>query len=92
VVIVQADIFEATGSVTICGLTTDPSDVPLIRPEITPTSGNGLKLPSRILVDKITTLPRANLGERIGHLEKDDMGRLNRAMLVFLGLAGQVRA
>ena len=41
-----------------------------------------------MMVDKLTTMPRANIGERLGQLEASDVVRLNRAVLVFLGLAG----
>lgn len=40
------------------------------------------------MVDKITTVPRSKLGEHIGHLGDDDMLRLSRALVVFVGLAG----
>jgi mRNA interferase MazF len=40
------------------------------------------------MVDKITTVPKSKLGERIGGLGDDDMVRLGRAIMVFLGLAG----
>jgi mRNA interferase MazF len=40
------------------------------------------------MVDKITTVPRGKLGEQVGRLGDDDMVRLGRAILVFLGLAG----
>jgi mRNA interferase MazF len=40
------------------------------------------------MVDKITTVPRSKLGEHIGGLSADDMIRLSRALVVFLGLAG----
>jgi mRNA interferase MazF len=39
-------------------------------------------------VDKLTTVPRAKVGRMIGRLDDDDILRLNRAILVFLGLAG----
>ena len=39
------------------------------------------------MVDKITTMPRANVHERIGRLADSDLIRLDRALLVFLGLA-----
>jgi mRNA interferase MazF len=39
------------------------------------------------MVDKITTVPKAKAGARIGWLEDEDMLRLNQAVLVFLGLA-----
>lgn len=40
------------------------------------------------MVDKITTVPRSKLGERIGRLGDQDMIRLGRAVVVFFGLAG----
>ena len=43
---------------------------------------------SRLMVDKITTTPKAKLGTRMGSLADDDMVRLNRAMMIFQGLAG----
>jgi len=43
------------------------------------------------MVDKITTVPRAGLGSRIGRLDDEDILRLNQAMLVFLGLARSSR-
>lgn len=39
------------------------------------------------MVDKVTTMPRASLGAHIGRLADDDMVRLNRALVVFLGIA-----
>ena len=36
VVIVQDDRFEATGSVTVCALTSDPTDAPLFRILLSP--------------------------------------------------------
>ena len=54
---------------------------------VTPTPRNGLKQPLRLMVDKITTVRKARLGDHIGRLEDEDLMRLNRAMTVFLGLA-----
>jgi hypothetical protein len=55
---------------------------------IEPDNTNQLRDPSRLMVDKITTVPRSKLGERMGRLGDDDRVRLGRAALVFLGLAG----
>ena len=88
VVIIQDDRFDATASVTICAMTTDPTDAPLFRLVIEPDASNQLRETSRLIVDKITTMPRSKLGERIGRLTDEDMIRLARATLVFLGLAG----
>ena len=40
------------------------------------------------MVDKLTTVPRSKLGEHVGRLNDEDMVRLGRAIMVFLGLAG----
>ena len=88
VVIIQDDRFDATSSVTVCALTTDPTEAPLIRLRVQPDSLNGLHDPSSLMVDKITTVPRSKLGAQMGRLADEDMVRLGRAVLVFLGLAG----
>lgn len=88
VVVVKDDRFDATASVTICAFTTDPTEAPLLRLEVTPSERNGLERPSRLMVDKVTTVPKSRLGERLGRLEAEDVVRLNRSLLVFLGLAG----
>jgi mRNA interferase MazF len=40
------------------------------------------------MVDKITTMSRLKMGERIGRLADEDMVALSRAIVVFLGVAG----
>ncbi len=88
VVIIQDDRFDATDSLTVCAFTTDPTDAPLFRLLVEPNAQNGLRLPSRLMADKLTTVPKGKLGARIGRLDDEDIVRLNRAMVVFLGLAG----
>ena len=87
VVILQDDRFDMTNSVTVCAFTTDPTDAPLFRPTIEPSEGNGLRVVCRLMVDKITTVPKTRVGTRIGRLAEGDMVRLNRAVLTFLGSA-----
>jgi mRNA interferase MazF len=88
VVIVQDDRFSGTDSITICSFTSDPTDSPLFRLAIEPSEANGLKTPSRLMVDKITTIPKGKLRDRIGKVADHDIVRLNRAIVIFLGLAG----
>lgn len=87
VVIIQDDRFDATASVTVCPFTTHPVDAPLVRIPIDPSSDNGLDQPSSLMVDKLTTMPRAGLGNRLGRLRDDELVQLNRSLMVFLGLA-----
>lgn len=86
--IVQDDRFDATASITICAFTSDPTEAPLFRLALAPSEANGLRTASRLMVDKITTVPKAKLGRCVGRLGDEDMVRLNRAILIFLGLAG----
>jgi mRNA interferase MazF len=88
VVIVQDDRFEATNSVTVCPFTTDATPAPLFRIVVEPNEINGLRSASRLMADKLTTVARDKLGRRVGRLDDETMLQLNRAMLVFLGIAG----
>ena len=91
VVIVQDDSFDATDSITICAFTTDETEAPLFRLPVEPSDRNGLLATSRLMVDKITTVPKSRVGAEIGRLDDEDLLRLNQAILVFLGLATSPR-
>jgi mRNA interferase MazF len=90
-VVVQDDHFDATRSITICAFTTDPTEAPLFRISVQPSEKNGLRAPSRLMVDKFTTVPKDKLGSCLGRLSDEDILRLNQAIVVFLGLAGSSR-
>ncbi len=87
VVILQDDRFDATASVTVCPFTTSPVEAPLLRLPIDPSEDNGLDQRSQLMVDKVTTVPRSGLGERLGKLRDEELVALSRSLLVFLGLA-----
>lgn len=87
-VIVQDDRFDTMDSVTVCPFTTDPTAASLFRLPIAPDETNGLRLDCRVMVDKITTVPKSRIGAHVGQLADADMLRLNRAIVVFLGIAG----
>jgi mRNA interferase MazF len=87
VLIVQDDRFDATSSITVCPLTSDPTEIPLLRVPLDPNDRNGLDAPSSIMLDKVTTMSRSKLGERIGKVSDGDMLALSRGLVVFLGLA-----
>ena len=85
--IIQDDAYEGIDSITICPFTTDAAETPITRPAIAATESNGLREPSLLMVDKITTLSRSKLGRCIGRLSNEDIAKLNRAMVLVLGLA-----
>ncbi|MFM7652687.1 MAG: type II toxin-antitoxin system PemK/MazF family toxin [Vulcanococcus sp.] len=84
---VPGDAFTARDSVVVCLITTDATELPVFRIAVDPTAKNGLNTTSRLMVDKVTTVPKSRLGQCIGCLAADDLLRLNRSLLVFLGLA-----
>lgn len=58
---------------------------------IEPNQRNGLRMPCRLMVDKITTVAKSKIGNQVGRLDDSDMLRLNQAALVFLGLVTSTR-
>ena len=86
-VILQDDEFDATDSITICPFTTDDTRAPLIRLAVELDDRNGLDSPSRIMADKVTTVAKRRLGEKIGGLDSENIARLERAVERFLGLS-----
>jgi mRNA interferase MazF len=92
VVILQDHHFDATASITVCPFTTNPVEAPLLRLPIDPSEDNGLEQPSQLMVDKVTTVPRSSLGERLGKLRDEEFVALNRSLIVFLGLASAPQA
>jgi mRNA interferase MazF len=88
VVIIQADRFDATASITVCGMTTTELAITLFRVGVEPTPSNGLAQRSFIMVDKIASVRRDRLRRRIGRLAVADVASLDRAIATFLGLAG----
>ena len=63
-------------------------EAPLFCLVVEPSVQIGLREVGSLIVDKITTVRRSRLGERVGRLSSGDMVRLDRAIVVFLGLAG----
>ena len=84
--IVQADAFDAHPSVTVLPLTTEIHNVPLFRISVSPGKDTGLRKASQIMVDKVTTVPRAKIGPRMGRVDAATMQAVQRALFGFLGL------
>jgi mRNA interferase MazF len=66
VVIIQDDHFDSTASITICAFTSDETEAPLFRLPVAPSARNRLLAVSRLMVDKITTVPKSKIGRQIG--------------------------
>ena len=84
--IIQSDVFAAIPSLTVLPLTSEIHDEYLVRLTIQPNKRNGLKAPSQIMVDKITTLPKTKIGQVIGHAETATMQYVKAALKQFLNV------
>lgn len=85
--VIQADQFEHTGTVTVLLVSGTLVDAPLIRLTVQPTPTNGLHKPSQVMVDKAMSVKRDRLGPAFGRLDDETMLSVTRTLAVFLGIA-----
>ncbi|MDO8360107.1 MAG: type II toxin-antitoxin system PemK/MazF family toxin [Devosia sp.] len=86
-VVLQSDRFADIGSVTVALLTGSLlRDVPLLRVRVEPSEANGLRKPSHVMIDRVTTLPQEQVGAVFGRLDSDTLTTVSRHLTVFLGL------
>ena len=87
-VIVQTDALPAEhASVVVCKMTSDGDDAEDFRVAVEPSTRNGLRARSHVMVDKPVTIRRARVGRKIGRLDDGDIARLNVALAFVMGLA-----
>lgn len=86
--IVQTDAFPAThASVVVCQITSELTDTPDFRVTLDPSEANGLRERSQVMADRPVTVRRERIGQAIGRLGVEDVGRLNMALAFVMGLA-----
>lgn len=85
--VIQDDRFRDVGSLTVIPLTSTLTDAPLLRIPVEPSARTGLKAPSQLMIDKMTTIPRENVRQLVGHLTATELVDVERALMVFLGIA-----
>ena len=85
--IIQADRFQDTGTVTVLLISGTLIDAPLLRPLVKPNPENGLHKPSQVMIDKAMSVKRDRLGASFGRLDDDTLLSVTRSLAVFLGLA-----
>lgn len=86
-VVVQSDLFLPTHpSVTVLPITSAIRDAPLFRITVEPTSGNGLRKVSQVMVDKPMTFHRDKIGPAVGALDDDVVVRVTRALALWMGV------
>jgi len=87
-VVVQAEEFnEELSTVFICPVSSDLQERLPLRPMIEANPSNGLRLRSQIMTDKMVALRHERVRRVIGHIDAETFEKLDRALLVVLGLA-----
>jgi mRNA interferase MazF len=85
--VIQSDQFDQTATVTVLLVTGTLVDAPLIRTTIEPTTTNGLRKRSQVMVDKAMSVKRDKIGATMGHLDAEAMLAVTRALAVFFAIA-----
>jgi mRNA interferase MazF len=86
-VIIQKDLLaHRLDGIIICPITSDLRFEAPLRLALEPSPANGLRLRSRIMVDKIQAVPKEKVGGVIGRLEPDQIEELGRALMTVLDL------
>jgi mRNA interferase MazF len=87
--VVQSDLFNPThASVVICPITSHLVDAPLFRLPIRPEPENGLKANSQVMVDKMMAIKRQRISKKVGRITEAEIAQVDRALLLWLGIAG----
>lgn len=85
--VIQSDLFDSAGTVTVLLMTSDLVEAPLIRLTLEPSAANGLRQPSQIMIDKAISVRRERIGTVIGRADTETMMAVSRSLALFLGLA-----
>ncbi|MEI4234197.1 type II toxin-antitoxin system PemK/MazF family toxin [Roseovarius sp. D22-M7] len=86
--VIQSNRFPDTATTTVLLVTSTLVDAPLIRLTVEPLPENGLRARSQIMIDKAMTVRTDKLGGAFGQIDDTAMLEVNRALALFLGVAG----
>ncbi|MFT4101845.1 MAG: type II toxin-antitoxin system PemK/MazF family toxin [Burkholderiaceae bacterium] len=85
--VIQADHFSESATVTVLPVTSTLVAAPLLRIKVQPDAENGLQEPSQVMIDKTMTVKRDKVGPTFGRLGADALVEVERCLALFLGIA-----
>jgi mRNA interferase MazF len=86
-IVMQSNLFNEThASLTICPITSELNNAPLIRVTIEPSSVNGLKHKSQVMVDKVVSIPREKIKQIVGKVSPKDLKLIGETLKNWLAL------
>ena len=86
VVIIQSDDIQNFDSIILCLLTTFDSSKITTRVFIPSNPLNGLKKDSYVMTEKIVTVDKRELGEKVGILTNEELEKISIQLAVVLGI------
>ncbi len=82
----ESDDLQSSEEVKVVPLTTVSREAPLLRLAVEVNDSSGLQEESYLMIDKVTTVHRSKLGQRVGKVGDEGMSAVNKALMVFLGM------
>lgn len=76
-------------SVIVVLLTSFNQESSPVRVRVEPTESNGLRKTSRVMVEKLFTVPKTDLGALVGVLADDDMHAVSRKLVEVLAITAE---
>jgi len=83
---VQTELYADLSTVLVCPLTSDLSVSGALRIRLEPSAENGLKAPSNIMLDKLTSVRRTRIRDEIGVVSSNVMEDVTRELALLMGL------
>lgn len=85
--VVQSNLFLQAPSLTYCPITSEVRpELERLRLTLSPSSLNGLKKTSAVMIDKVSTVQADRAKEVIGHLMESEQHVVDAALKLWLGL------
>jgi mRNA interferase MazF len=85
--VVQSDTFNPThNSIVVCPITSHVTEAPLFRITLHPSSANGLKSVSQVMIDKLLAVRLDRISRVIGRVDSRTRPLLDRALKDWLGI------
>ncbi|KQT45203.1 hypothetical protein ASG43_13015 [Aureimonas sp. Leaf454] len=86
-IVIHADhLIRADRPLLVCPLTSDIVGAPLLRVDIEPSIANGLRVPSQVMLDRLSSVLPREIGIVIGEVEDEDILRIDLGLTNILGL------
>ena len=90
-VVIQSDLFnQSHASAVLCPISSDLTGLAIFRVKLLAARVSGLRTDSEVMVDKMATVDRDRIRQRIGRLTESQMEQVNAALRIWLDLPASV--